>query len=210
MTHHSAPHGSPNVAGRSMGPHYHACGLFRNREEAYRVLIPFIEEGMARGERALHVTDPAWRGDHMLRLERAGVDTKRAEDDGQLDVLTWDQVYLKDGRFSLDAVFASFEQAIEANRDAGYSRTRIIGDMGWATENKPGVEQVMEYEARVNYTLTKFRQPAICAYDVSRLDAETMFNVLRTHPLVILGDTVSENPFFMPPDEFLRQMRNPQ
>jgi hypothetical protein len=32
-------------------------------------------------------------------------------------------------------------------------------------------------------------------------------NILRTHPMVIIGGTLQENPFFVPPDEFLRELR---
>ena len=32
-------------------------------------------------------------------------------------------------------------------------------------------------------------------------------DVLRTHPLVIIGGFLHENPFYVPPDEFLRELR---
>ena len=34
-----------------------------------------------------------------------------------------------------------------------------------------------------------------------------MVDVMRTHPLVVIGDILQENPFFVPPDEFLRELR---
>ena len=37
-----------------------------------------------------------------------------------------------------------------------------------------------------------------------------MVDVLRTHPLVIIGGILQENPFFVPPDEFLRELRERQ
>jgi hypothetical protein len=32
-------------------------------------------------------------------------------------------------------------------------------------------------------------------------------DILRTHPMVIIGGVLQENPFFVPPDEFLREIR---
>jgi hypothetical protein len=32
-------------------------------------------------------------------------------------------------------------------------------------------------------------------------------DILRTHPMVIVGGTLQENPFFVAPDEFLRELR---
>ena len=32
-------------------------------------------------------------------------------------------------------------------------------------------------------------------------------DILRTHPMVIIGGILQENPFFVSPDEFLRELR---
>jgi hypothetical protein len=29
---------------------------------------------------------------------------------------------------------------------------------------------------------------------------------MRTHPMIIISGTLQENPFFVPPDEFLREL----
>ena len=30
---------------------------------------------------------------------------------------------------------------------------------------------------------------------------------MRTHPMIIIGGLLQENPFFVPPDEFLRELQ---
>lgn len=32
-------------------------------------------------------------------------------------------------------------------------------------------------------------------------------DILRTHPMVVMGGVLRENPFFIPPEEFLRELR---
>ena len=32
-------------------------------------------------------------------------------------------------------------------------------------------------------------------------------DILRTHPMVIIGGILKENPFFVPPDEMLQELR---
>jgi hypothetical protein len=32
-------------------------------------------------------------------------------------------------------------------------------------------------------------------------------DIMRTHPMVIVGGVMRENPFFVPPDAFLRELR---
>jgi hypothetical protein len=46
------------VAGSVLGAQRHVCALFHRPDEAYRVLLPFITEGFARGEKAFQLT---WR-----------------------------------------------------------------------------------------------------------------------------------------------------
>jgi hypothetical protein len=42
---------------------------------------------------------------------------------------------------------------------------------------------------------------------VARFGANVVMDIMRTHPMVIIGGILQENPFFVPPDEFLRELR---
>jgi hypothetical protein len=71
----------------------HVCGFFRNAEEEYRLLLPFIKEGFDRGEKAFQVVNPKLRDNHVERLNSAGIDVNRVADSGQLELCDWDQAY---------------------------------------------------------------------------------------------------------------------
>jgi hypothetical protein len=66
---------------------------------------------------------------------------------------------------------------------------------------------LLEYEARLNGVLSKHNGPVICNYDLSKVGASVAIDIMRTHPLVIIGGLLRENPFFVPPDQFLEEMR---
>lgn len=70
--------------------------------------------------------------------------------------------------------------------------------MEWALEELPGVHDIVEYETRLNYVLPKFHDPVICTYDLSRFDASVVIDIMRTHPMVIIGGILQENPFYVP------------
>ena len=90
----------------------------------------------------------------------------------------------------------------------GYARTRFLGQMEWALEDLPDVSDLIEFESRVNYVVPKYDDTTvICAYDLSKFGATTVINALRTHPLVIVGGLIHENPFYVEPDEFLREAK---
>jgi hypothetical protein len=79
--------------------------------------------------------------------------------------------------------------------------------MEWALLDKPGVDDLVEYETRLNYVLPKYDDPVICTYDLSKFGASVVMDIMRTHPVVIVGEVLQENPFFVPPDQFLLEIR---
>jgi hypothetical protein len=80
--------------------------------------------------------------------------------------------------------------------------------MEWALLDKPGVDNLVEYETRLNYVLPKYDDPVICTYDLSKFGANTVMDIMRTHPVVIIGGVLQENPFFVPPDQFLLEIKD--
>jgi hypothetical protein len=79
--------------------------------------------------------------------------------------------------------------------------------MDWLFLDKPAVNNLVEYESRLNHVLSKYNAPVICNYDLSKSSASVAMDIMRTHPLVIIGGLLRENPFFVPPDQFLEEMR---
>jgi hypothetical protein len=49
--------------------------------------------------------------------------------------------------------------------------------------------------------------PVICTYDLSKFSASMVMDVMRTHPVEIMGGVLQDNPFFVPPDQFLLELR---
>jgi hypothetical protein len=49
--------------------------------------------------------------------------------------------------------------------------------------------------------------PAICTYDLTRFSGETVIDVMRTHPMTLIGGVLQENPFFVPPEDFIHELR---
>jgi hypothetical protein len=195
------------VAGAALGRHRHICAFFHSNDEQHRVLGPFIKDGFDRGDKAFHLVNPQLREDHLRRLAEAGINVEEATGTGQLEVRPWEEGPLNGGQFDQDTWLASFEQVLQAGPAAGYPRTRFLADMEWALADLPGVDDLIEFETLVNYVVLKYEDPVICAYDLSKFGASVAMDALRTHPLVIMGGLVQENPFFVPPDQFLLEIR---
>jgi MEDS: MEthanogen/methylotroph, DcmR Sensory domain len=200
--------GSLQCAGASIGAHRHICAFFNGLDEEYRVLGSFYKDGFDRGEKATHIVDAENREEYLKRLAEAGIDVPGMMETGQLEVLPWTDMYVRNHRFDQDAMLASVEKIIQSAAGAGYPRTKLVGHhMDWLFRDQAAVKNLVEYEARLNGLLSKYDDPVVCNYDLSKFGAGVAMDIMRTHPLVIIGGLVRENPFFVPPDQFLEEMR---
>jgi hypothetical protein len=198
---------SLQFAGGNLGGQRHICAFFNSIDEEHRVLRSFFKDGFDRGEKATHIVDPENREEHLKRLAEAGINVHQAMDTGQLELRPWREAYLRGDRFDQDAAVALIEEILQSGAAAGYSLTRLVGHMEWALLDKPGVNNLVEYETRLNYVLPKYNDPVICTYDLSKFRASLVMDIMRTHPVVIIGGILQENPFFVPPDQFLLELQ---
>lgn len=194
-------------AGSLLGAQRHICAFFHSSDEEYRVILPFIKDGFDCGHRALHVVDPKLRQDHLRRLGSAGIDVAGAEQAGQFELRNWADAYLRDGRFDQDRMLALLQEVLDAGGQQGFALTRMVAHMEWALEDRPRVDDLVEYETRVNYMWPRHKDAVICVYDLAKFGGEIVMDIIRTHPMVLIGGFIQENPFFQPPDEFLRELR---
>jgi hypothetical protein len=184
----------------------HACAFFHSRDEEYQVLVPFLKDGLEAGDKAFHIVDKKYRAERLSRLEANGVDTTAAEQAGQLEVRAWESAYLRGGRFDQQAMLALIEEVLAAGKKQGFGLTRLWANMEWALEDLPGVHDIVEYETRLNYILPKYDDVVVCTYDLMKFSASVVMDILRTHPQVIVGAILRANPYYMPPEEFLREL----
>lgn len=194
-------------AGSQLGAVRHVCAFFNSVEEEYRVLMPFIKDGFACGDKAVHVVRPEERGDHLRRLVAAGIDPDATERSGQFELRSNTETYLRDGRFDQDRMLEAFEQMASGNATGGFPLSRIVCHMDWAAEDRSHLDTLVEFESRVNEVWSRHDDAVICVYDLAQFGGEVVIAMMRTHPIVIVGGTLQQNPFYMPPEEFLRELR---
>ena len=198
-------------AGSPLRERAHICAFFNSPDEAHRVLLPFIQEGLQLGEKALHTVDPRQRGDHVRWLTSAGIDVASPDNDSQIEVLDWTDSHLPGGRFDQERTLAFWTQVANEARQQGFALTRFVSQMEWVLETELDLNELLEYEARANDAWIRQEgpvNPAICVYDLRKFRGDVVVDVMRTHPLIIIGDVLQENPFFVQPEEFLREIRD--
>lgn len=185
----------------------HACAFFHTRDEEYQILLPFVKDGLETGDKTFQFVDKTHRAERLARLRESGIDIVDAQQHGQFDMLSWEDGYLRDGRFDQQAMLALLEDLFSAAKKQGFGLTRLWANMEWALSELPGVHDIVEYESRLNYILPNYDQVTVCTYDLTRFSAAVTMDILRTHPQVIIGGILRENPYYVPPDELLNEVR---
>jgi hypothetical protein len=142
----------------------------------------------------------------MRRLEEVGVIPAADRCPGQVEIRAWEDAYLRGGRFDKEAMMTLLEETLRSAKADGFVQTRVWANMEWALGEFPGVEDLVEYETRLNDFLPRYDGLVVCTYDLTKFGASVVVDILRTHPLVILGGILQENPFFVLPDELLREL----
>ena len=204
MRENSAP---VSLAGSQLGQSRHVCAFFNSDEEEYRILLPFIKDGFERGDKAIHVVSPAQFDDHLKRLAGLGIDSAAVQRSGQFELRSNAETYLQDGRFDQDRMLQSFEQMASGKAEGGFPLSRIVCRMDWVPDGQSHIDDLIEFEARVNDVWCRHDDTVICAYNLSKFSGDAVIDIMRTHPLVIVGGILQHNPFFVPPGEFLQEIR---
>ena len=196
-----------SLAGSQLGEVRHVCAFFSNDEEEYRVLLPFIKDGFEAGDKAVHVINPEQRQEHLQRLAAVGIDAAANQQSGQLQIQSNTETYLRDGCFDQNRMLEAFEKMASGNAVGGFPLSRIVCRMDWAIGDQSRIENVIEFESRVNNLWCHHDDAVICTYHLSKFGGDAVIDILRTHPMVIIGGILQHNPFFVPPEEFLREYR---
>ena len=196
------------IAGSQLCESRHVCAFFNSEDEKYRVLLPFIKDGFDCGDKAVHVVNPDQHHDHLQRLTAAGIDQITARQSGQLEIRTNTEAYLRDGRFDQDRMLHVFEQLVTESAKGKFPLSRIVCHMEWAAEGRRYIDDLIEFESRVNDVWRRHDDTVICTYDLAKFGGDTVVDIMRTHPMVIIGGILQQNPFFVPPEVFLHEFRD--
>jgi len=193
------------LAGCELGEARHVCAFFNSRDDEYGVTLPFIKDGFEFGDKAVHIVNPSRRTDHMQRLSGHGIDVSSSQQNEQLEVLDWNDTYFRDGPFDPDRQLALLQQTLRDGKEQGFRISRCIVHAEWALQEGASLDQLLEFEARANQVWPRSADTVVCCYDLAQFSGDIVIDAIRTHPMVIIGGFLQHNPFFVPPDEFLRE-----
>jgi len=185
-------------------PHEHLCQIYDTPEEWGAVAAAFLITGLRRGEKCDYIVDTHTADQVRALLHEQGVDVTAAEASGQLAIFHETESYTQGGFFDPDQIIAFLVSAAETAIAEGYHAIRGVGEMSWVLRGHPGSNRFVEYEAKLNRDLfPNYPVTGICQYEWQRFGLPLLLDVICTHPTIIIGTKVYENPYYIPAAEFL-------
>jgi hypothetical protein len=190
------------IAGLEAEPGDHICALFSGERERNQILVPFLRAGLASGDKCICVVDGTIPGEIVAALGPVGRAAALTAGK-QLEVIGASDLYLRSGRFSADEVIGAWKAAISDAMYAGqFDVVRAVE--AWSRRDVlPDMNELLMLESEMNRYLPLYPQVIVCLYDLDRFGSGALVSLVMTHPRMLVGGMVIENPYYLTPDEVL-------
>jgi len=185
-------------------PHEHLCQIYSTLAEWKTAVTTFLITGLNQSEKCFYIVDTHTADQVRALLQAQGVNVSTAEASGQLVILHESEAYTQGGFFDPDRMIAFLVNAAETAIAEGYHTIRGVGEMSWVLRGHPGSNRFVEYEARLNRDVfPSYPIIGLCQYEWQRFGLPLLLDVICTHPIITVGTTVYDNPYYIPAAEFL-------
>jgi hypothetical protein len=189
------------LPGVDLEPGDHICALYLGQQERDDIVLPYLRAGLRAGDKCICIIDSSPVGDIL-----AGIgDEQEVEGyvaSNQLEMRTADEAYLQTLPFSTEAMLEFWESTVGAAITGGsYGFARGTGEMPFEMRTLPGRTEFFRYEGELNRFAPRYPQTILCLYDLDRFGGGFLVDLLRTHPKLLMGGLVLENPHYRAPDD---------
>lgn len=188
--------------------HDHLCLIYSTHTEQFAAVVPFMRIGLERGEKCVYIADDNTAAEVIDAMRAGGIDVDAAIQKGSFSVMSKQEAYLRRGYFDPDEMIQFLVDTTAQAKKDGYSTLRVTGEMTWMLGGEPGTDRLIEYEAKLNKTFPHEDCLALCQYNRNRFSPNVLLDVIRTHPLVVVGNTVCKNFYYIPVEEFSKVNKN--
>ena len=171
----------------------HICIFYRDHATLLETLVPYLLDGLRKGERCFCAQKQEVIPRLRMALEARGVDTHRELRRGALEIHSEDEVYFPNGRFEPQAMMEMLERSIEDSLRQGFAGFRTSGEMSWALKGVDGCDQLPAYEKAVNVSFPDMAAIGICQYPVHGFSPKALEGVIAAHRMALEETMISSN-----------------
>ena len=179
----------------------HVCAIFEDPEQQKEIMGQFVAHGLQSVQRCVWVGPPASARRLRHALAELDADLPTLEASNQLVIVSEVDFYLQNGLFEPERTLDLMRLMLDDGRQQGYASMRMTTDLSWLRRGRLDLDIWESYEMRLTEEIRGLPVVLVCQYHRRQASGSLIVTALRTHPVVILGDVVHENPFYAPSAE---------
>jgi len=177
----------------------HACCFFETEEKQRAVVMPFLRQGLEKGNKVVYILDVSRPETIAGYFRRGGLDIEPYLTRGQMMFLTCDDTYMQGGVFDPDRMIVELQAQTDQALAEGYPGLSITSEMGWALRGLPGSERLIEYAGKANEFFPGSKCVGLCQFDWRAFGPQLLMDVLSTHPVAVVNAVLYDNYYYMSP-----------
>jgi anti-sigma regulatory factor (Ser/Thr protein kinase) len=188
---------APRAAGqRGTVSHGHGAAVVGSRRELLEVALPYLEAGLRDGD-LVALTCPPETVELLSR--ELGEKARAVESDPRISLL---------GARAPDAL-TMCRRYLERATASGSGRLRLLAEVDFG-DDPADWREGQRFEAVYNRLMGEAPVTAICLYDQRRLSPEVVASAAATHPLLVRGQTWTDNSTFQDPRVYVPSLPVPR
>jgi len=197
-----------SVEGKSerIPPGSHICQLYSKVNEIPGVTARLMRVGLTLSEKCFFAAAPAQVKELREELQKLQIDVEGAIEAGQLVLYEDREAFLANGkRFDPYYLLSSHQTFIAQALREGWQAVRISIDMTWLSKDIATPEQILKYEAASDAVFTFQNAPiiALMHYDHSKLLPSLVVEMLKLHPIAVVGKYIKRNPYYLNSEQYM-------
>lgn len=186
-------------------PGLHICQFYNQANEIIHTAAPLMRDGLRAQDKCFFAAPQARLDEVRKSLRASHIDLDEATASGQLVLLGDREELLKEGRFDPYHLLSTHQALIARSLAEGWQTVRAVIDMGWLANEVATPEQLLKYEAAADAVFTFQSRPivALLQYNYSELPGELVVELLKIHPIAVVGKFIKRNPYYVDAEEYM-------
>jgi signal transduction histidine kinase len=163
----------------------HLCFIYETQKDLVDILIPYFKAGLENNEFCMWVTSEPFTEEEVKRaMKKALPDFDQFLKKGQIEIIPYNEWYLKSGRFNSERVLNGWVEKHNQALVKGYEGLRLTGNMVWL--EKKDWRDFSNYEEAINNVISNYRMLVICSYPLDKCGAFEMVDIFNTHNSLLI------------------------
>jgi PAS domain S-box-containing protein len=158
----------------------HLCQFYESKQDLIDILVPYFSEGLRSNEFCMWITSlPLEVEEATKALKEAVPDLEEYIKKGQIEIISYNDWYLLDGKFDSNKVLQGWVEKEKAALERGFDGLRLTGNTFWVERDL--WKSFVDYEEAVNSVIGGHRMIAVCAYCLTSCSGTDVLDVIRNH-----------------------------